>query len=110
MDTSCICENCEFRNVVFSFLDEASIKQLCDNKEQQAFRKGEIIHKEGEQIVYFKYLKSGLVKLYRTTPSGDEQVVSITRPFEFVSNISIFSEDQYKYSVSAVEDSVVCAI
>ena len=74
------------------------------------FRKGETIHHEGDKISYFKYLKSGLVKLYRKTPSGDEQVVTITKPFEFVSNISIFSEDRYKYSVSAVEDSVICAI
>jgi CRP/FNR family transcriptional regulator len=37
-------------------------------------------------------------------------VITITRPFEFVSNLSIFSEDKYKYSVSALEDSVVCSV
>ncbi|MCX6301546.1 MAG: Crp/Fnr family transcriptional regulator [Bacteroidia bacterium] len=110
MDKDCICENCEFREVVFSFLDDESVQHLCDNKEQQSFRKGEIIHNEGERITYFKYLKSGLIKLYRKTPSGDEQIVSITKPFEFVSNISIFSEERYKYSVAAVEDSVVCVV
>jgi CRP-like cAMP-binding protein len=86
----CICENCEFREVVF--------------------RKGEIINHEGEKIINFKYLKSGLVKLYRRTPGGDEQVITITRPFEFVSNMSIFSEERYQYSVSALEDSVVCTV
>ena len=110
MDRRCICEHCEFRDLVFSSLDDEAIQKLCDQKEEQVFRKGEIIHHEGDKISYFKYLKSGLVKLYRKTPSGDEQVVTITKPFEFVSNISIFSEDRYKYSVSAVEDSVICAI
>ena len=58
----------------------------------------------------FKYLKSGLVKLYRRTSTGEEQVITITRPFEFVSNMSIFSEERYQYSVSALEDSVVCLV
>ncbi len=110
MDGRCICENCEFRNLVFSALNDAEVQQLCENKEEHLFRKGETIHHEGDKIIYFKYLKSGLVKLYRNTPSGNEQVITITKPFEFVSNMSIFSDDKYKYSVSAVEDSVICAV
>lgn len=110
MDRRCICENCEFRNLVFAALDDAEVQQLCDSKEERIYKKGEIIHHEGDKITYFKYLKSGLVKLYRKTPSGEEQVITITKPFEFVSNMSIFSEERYKYSVSAVEDSVICAI
>lgn len=105
-----MCESCEFREVVFSFLDDLSVEQLCNNKEEQSFRKGEVINHEGEKITNFKYLKSGLVKLYRRTSTGDEQVITITRPFEFVSNMSIFSEERYQYSVSALEDSVVCLV
>jgi CRP/FNR family transcriptional regulator len=106
----CSCASCDFRDVVFSYLTDPAVEELCDNKEEQFFRKGEIINHEGEKISNFKYLKSGLVKLYRRTSSGEEQVITITRPFEFVSNMSIFSEDRYKYSVSALEDSVVCIV
>ena len=106
----CICANCDFRDIVFSYLDDPAVEELCNNKEEQFFRKGEIINHEGEKITTFKYLKSGLVKLYRRTSSGEEQVITITRPFEFVSNMSIFSEERYQYSVSALEDSVVCTI
>jgi len=109
-DKYCICTNCEFREVVFANLDEISIMEMCNHKEEQAYRKGEVINHEGEKISDFKYLKSGLVKLYRRTTTGEEQVITITRPFEFVSNMSIFSEERYKYSVSAVEDSVVCMV
>lgn len=106
----CVCENCEFRDVVFSYLDDATIQDLCNSKEEQPFRKGEVINHEGEKITNFKYLKSGLVKLYRRTSTGEEQVITITRPFEFVSNMSIFSEERYQYSVSALEDTVVCTV
>jgi CRP/FNR family transcriptional regulator len=108
--TTCSCANCDFKEVVFSYLDDSSVEALCDNKEEQSFRKGEIINHEGEKITNFKYLKSGLVKLYRRTTTGEEQVITITRPFEFVSNMSIFSEERYQYSVSALEDSVVCTV
>lgn len=106
----CACEHCEFREVVFATLNEESIQELCDFKEERAYTKGEIINHEGEAITDFKYLKTGLVKLYRRSNNGEEQVITITRPFEFVSNLSIFSEERYKYSVSALEDSVVCSV
>ena len=107
---TCICETCEFREIVFANLDEESVRDLCRHKEEFHFRKGEVINHEGERIINFKYLKSGLVKLYRRTSAGDEQIITITRPFEFVSNMSIFSDERYRYSVSAVEDSVVCVV
>ncbi len=106
----CQCASCDFKDVVFSFLDDPSVDELCINKEEQFFRKGEVINHEGEKISNFKYLKSGLVKLYRRTSTGEEQVITITRPFEFVSNMSIFSEERYQYSVSALEDSTVCMV
>ncbi len=108
--STCICQQCDFRDVVFSTLDDISIQELCDHKQERSYNKGEIINHEGEKITDFKYLKSGLVKLYRRAPNGDEQVITITRPFEFVSNMSIFSDEKYKYSVSALEDSVVCTV
>lgn len=106
----CQCGDCDFRDVLFSYLDEKTIDELCNHKEEQFFRKGEIINHEGEKINTFKYLKSGLVKLFRRVSTGEEQIITITRPFEFVSNMSIFSEEKYQYSVAALEDSVVCVI
>lgn len=107
---SCDCVQCDFRDVVFSYLDDEAVDSLCQNKEEQIYHKGEVINHEGERITNFKYLKSGLVKLYRRTPAGDEQIISITRPFEFVSNMSIFSDERYQFSVSALEDSEVCMV
>ncbi|MBE0677980.1 MAG: cyclic nucleotide-binding domain-containing protein, partial [Bacteroidales bacterium] len=106
----CSCLSCDLRNLAFSSLVEEDITRICDTKEEKYYSKGEIIHREGDLIQEFKYLKNGLVKLFRETEDGDEQIITITRPFEFVSNISVFHEDSYKYSLSALEDSVVCCI
>jgi CRP/FNR family transcriptional regulator len=64
---------------------------------------------EGTEILEFNYLKSGLVKLYRSL-NNSEQIITIARPFDFISLLSVFSNTRYKYSVRAIEDSVVCSI
>lgn len=106
----CNCLSCELRNLVFTNLDEEDVEQICDRKEEIPYSKGEIIHSEGDVIRDFKYLKTGLVKLYKVTPAAEEQIITITRPFEFVSNTNIFHEEKYRYSLAALEDSVVCCI
>ncbi len=62
------------------------------------------------QIKDFVYLKSGLVKLYRSDSGGKEQIITIAKPFDYVSLLSVFSKDTYNYSVTALEDSVTCNI
>lgn len=106
---NCECSDCHFRNVAFSTLEQGQVTDLCNFRQELYYHKGGIIHKEGDPIQDFKYLKSGLVKVFRSI-RGEEQIIAITRPFEFVSNMSIFSEEKYKYSVSAIEESVICSI
>jgi len=110
VDRMCECSDCQFRNVAFSTLEPDQVDDLCTFRQEFSFQKGGIIHREGDPIQDFKYLKSGLVKVFRITGNGEEQIIAITRPFEFVSNMSIFSEEKYKYSVSAIEESVICSI
>ncbi|HDZ41830.1 MAG TPA: Crp/Fnr family transcriptional regulator [Bacteroidetes bacterium] len=109
-NNKCQCSDCQFRNVAFSTLGDSEVTTLCDYHKEYSFGRGGIIHKEDDPIQDFKYLKSGLVKVYKETQTGHEQIIAITKPFEFVSNISIFSEERYKYSVSAIEESVICSI
>ena len=91
-DKNCECSGCEFRDVAFSTLEPGEVSELCNFRQELYFQKGGIIHKESDPIQDFKYLKSGLVKVFRHNRRGDEQIIAITRPFEFVSNMSIFSE------------------
>lgn len=107
---TCSCLSCELRGLTFSSLSEKDIERVCDAREEISYSKGEVIHEEGEIIRDFKYLKNGLVKLYRVSESGDEQIITITRPKEFVSNMNVFHEEKYRFSLSALEDSVACCI
>ena len=79
-----------------------------ETKVEKEYLQGESIIKEGTQIRDFSYLKSGLVKLFRSDQSGKEQIITIAKPMDYVSLLSVFSNDRYNYSVTALEDSVTC--
>jgi len=106
----CLCDNCEFRDLAMKYLDDESINKLCENKKENLYRKGEIIYHQDDKITDFKYLKRGLVKLYRRKGLNDEQIITITRNFDFINSISVFEEEKYRFSVAALEDSEICSI
>jgi CRP/FNR family transcriptional regulator len=108
MDPRCTCEFCELKELFVDNLSGDHFEIVCGGKVEKEYRQGETIIKEGTRIRDFSYLKSGLVKLFRTDSSGKEQIISIAKPMDYVSLLSIFSNKKYNYSVTALEDSVTC--
>lgn len=108
MIPGCTCDNCELRELFVVNLDDDTMNLVCDGKVEKEYRAGETIIKEGTMIKNFSYLKSGLVKLFRSDPSGKEQIITIAKPMDYVSLLSVFSDKRYNYSVTALEDSVTC--
>jgi CRP/FNR family transcriptional regulator len=108
MDPRCTCEFCELKELFVDKLSGDHLDFVCDGKVEKNYRQGETIIKEGTRIRDFTYLKSGLVKLYRTDSSGKELIISIAKPMDYVSLLSVFSNKKYNYSVTALEDSVTC--
>jgi len=108
MDPKCTCENCELRELFMKNLDGPQVEIMCSGKVEKEFKQGEIIIKQGVPIQDFTYLKSGLVKLFRKDSDNREQIITIAKPMDYVSLLSVFSNDTYNYSVSALEASVTC--
>lgn len=110
MDLSCSCELCELKGLFIETLDGEHLDVICSSKIEKEYAAGESIIKEGMQINDFVYLKSGLVKLFRSDMGEKEQIITIAKPFDYVSLLSVFSNETYNYSVTALEDSVTCNI
>jgi len=108
MDPSCNCELCELKELFVERLEGDQLDIVCSNKVEKEFRQGETIIKAGSLITDFIYLKSGLVKLFYSGNDGREQIITIAKPFDYVSLLSVFSNSRYNYSVTALEDSVTC--
>ncbi len=109
-NTKCSCEQCELKTLFFSHVTLDTLSDICEIKIEKNFSKGNIIVQEGEPIREFMYLKDGLVKLSKMASDGKDQILSFSKPFDFVSLFSVFSSDTYNYSVTAIEDSTTCIL
>jgi CRP/FNR family transcriptional regulator len=107
---NCTCELCDLKNLFYDNLEKDHATIVCSGKREKAYAAGETIIKEGTKIKDFIYLKSGLVKLFKTDSQQKEQIITIAKPFDYVSLLSVFSNDKYNYSVAALEDSVTCCL
>jgi len=109
-NVKCNCKQCQLKTLFFPHVADDDLSDICGIKEERSYSRGEFITKEVEPINEFLYLKEGLVKISKSTIEGKDLIISFSKPFDFVSLLSVFSSDTYKYSVSAVEDSTVCIL
>lgn len=108
--SECKCESCIFKNLLFEDVQIPELTSICKKKRVKKYLKGDCIISEGDEIREFIYLKVGLVKLYKQHPNEQDQIIRIARPSNFIGLLSVFSETNYKYSVTAIENSEVCII
>ncbi len=105
----CDCTFCDLKPLFFDHVEDRELRDICQNKRELSYPAGEVIIRQGEEIRDFFYLKSGLVKLYNRGTRKD-QIIKIAGPFDFVSMISVITDKNFRYSVSALEDSTICLI
>jgi len=104
------CNACIYRNLLYDKLNDAEYEQVNNARTEYIFKRGEIIRREGDTIDSFLYLRRGLVKLFKTDHLGKDHILSINKPGDFISLLSIFSNSTYKYSISALEETYVCEV
>jgi len=57
---------------------------------EKSVRRGEMLFLEGEPPESLYFLASGIVKLFKTSAQGKEQIIGLARPREVLNDISIF--------------------
>lgn len=110
VDTPTNCLFCPLRSSLFESLDTKQLSCVHLHKNEVAVAAGEKIVQTGEPVTHFMYLQKGLVKLYSESESQREQIISIARPRDFVGLLTIFSDTEHRYSISAIQDSRLCMV
>ncbi len=104
------CKTCVYRQMLFGNLDDFEYNLINSARTERLYKRGEVIKREGEKVDSFLYLRRGMVKLFKTDKRGKEQILSINKPGDFVNLLSIFSKANYKYSIEAIGDTLVCDV
>lgn len=104
------CKSCIYRNLLFGPLSDEQYEVINQSRKEYVFDRGEVIRRQGDSIDSFLYLRSGLIKLFKTDKGGKDHILSLNVPGDFISLLSIFSNSVYKYSITALEETRVCCI
>lgn len=102
-----LCKQCVHNSPLFEGLSEDELNYLESYASFETFKKNEIVFREGDGISFISFLKSGLLKFYKTGSDNRDQIISLARPNDCVGLLGVFSNNQYPYSICAIEDSVI---
>ena len=102
------CSNCPYRWDYMELLDEKNIRIIQDNCTIIHFNKGETICKQGTLATHALYLATGKAKMY--IEGKKNLILKLIKSGNYIDLQTLFGDKLYRYSVAAVEDSMVCLI
>jgi len=104
------CINCKKSSKCFKKLIHSELEFINDNKTQIEYKKGETICKQNAFASYVLYIAEGLVKLYIESVGNKNINIKILKTSEFLGLSSVYGENIYNCSATALKDSTICLI
>jgi CRP/FNR family transcriptional regulator len=89
---------------LFSALNDAELAAFAKRAVVRRFASGEMLFSEGEPCEGLYVVAAGRVRIFKTSASGREQVLTIEGPGSSIAELPVFDGGRYPASVSAVED------
>jgi len=94
----------------FSSLSTKELERVRKGTAELSFSRGEILFLEGELCRGLYAVKSGRVRIFKSSPEGREQVLLIVTPGESFNDVPVFDGGPNPASASALEASEVYLI
>jgi len=91
----------------FQDLDQGTLSELARSGRQTVFQKGEELFQEGDPCRGMFMVLSGAIKIYRSAPSGREQILAMEGPGGFAAELPLLDGEPYPASCAAIEESRV---
>jgi len=94
-------------NNLFKGLPAGDFDELASICQEQKFKRGEIIFHEGDVGLGFYVMISGMVKIFKISMEGKEQILHILKPGEPFAEVALFAGSSYPANAMAIEKSKV---
>lgn len=95
---------------LFSGLSPDELSLLAAHAIRKRVSQGELLFSEGEVCKGLHIIAAGKLRIFKSSPSGREQVLAVEGPGGSVAELPVFDGGPYPASVSAVEDSQILFI
>jgi CRP/FNR family transcriptional regulator len=89
---------------LFSALDESELDTFAERTAIRRFSSGELLFSEGEPCTGLYVVASGRVRIFKTSPGGREQVLTVEGPASSIAELPVFDGGPYPASAAAIED------
>lgn len=107
----CPCDHiCASRVPIFQDLSPQELARFNDILVTTDYAEGELIYSQGSPARSLCIVNTGMVKLFKTSPDGREQVLRILKPGDFFGEAVLFGEQMLATSAQALGVTKVCRI
>jgi CRP/FNR family transcriptional regulator len=91
---------------LFADLSEIELDAICKRVARRTLLGGELLFAEGDACQGLFVIESGAVRIFKSSPTGREQVLAIERPGGVVAELPVFDDGPYPASCSAVVETM----
>jgi len=110
-DKLCIrCEKCNKRSPLFASLTDDELKLLNDDRHSVLFHEGEVILKQGTRADYLVSIVEGFAKMYIEGIQNRNLILDFVKPWKLMGGPSGMVKEKHRYSVMAIQETLVCFI
>lgn len=96
--------------LLFHDLSETELKFLLDRAVALKYQPGQTIFVEGDPCEGLYVIQSGQVKIFKTSPSGREQILAIEDAGRSIAELPVFDGGDYPASAAAISESTLLLI
>ncbi len=105
------CEHCPSKSSgVFCDLKMPELENITHHKVSNTYKKGQTLFVQGNHPYGLFCISKGNIKLTKVGPDGKESIVRVVTGGDILGHRSLFTEDNYSGTATAMEDTEVCFI
>ncbi len=86
---------------LFFALSKEQLEQVLASAQVMSLESGDALFAQGDLADHFYYVSSGMVRLYRLSPNGEEKIIEVVYPGQTFAEALMFSGQQKFYPVNA---------
>lgn len=110
--TSCSCHEhlCIDNIPIFDDLTKEEKESVMEASTHKKYKKGELIFTPGDSFDNLFVVNKGIVKIYKISVLGKEQILRILEVGDFMGELSLFSKTILSNNAEALENTEICII
>ena len=92
---------------IFADLSETELRFLSERAVPRNYAKGELVFSEGDPCIGLFVIESGHLRIFKSSPGGREQVLTVEGPGSSVAELPVFDGGTYPAFTAAVDSARV---